>query len=181
MHMHMPTYIIQTYTDIDTQERTHMHVHRACLRAQGNAPAISGSLPGDSHLRIPAVCLLVDSEQKMNTLKTTTKPFLGSDRVPPTSGRQTSVFLLFDSEQKTNTKKTTPRPFLGSDRVPPTAGGQTDKCCTFLNHMEMHACAHAYAHAHVHTYIFTPTSTHEMRTRTCTHIACAHTQTQLLF
>ena len=100
----------------------------------------------------------------MNTMKTTTRPFLGSDRVPPTSGRQTSVFLLFDSEQKTNTKETTPRPFLGSDRVPPTAGGQTDKCCTFLNHMEMHACAHAYAHAHVHTYIFTPTSTHEMRT-----------------
>ena len=100
------------------------------------------------------------------------RPFLGSDRVPPTSGRQTSVFLLFDSEQKTNTKKTTPRPFLGSDRVPPTGGGQTDKCCTFLNHVEMHACAHAYAHAHMHTYIFTPTSTHEMRTRTHVHKHC---------
>ena len=67
-----------------------------------------------------------------------------------------SVCLLFDSEQKTNTKKTATRPFLGSDRVPPTSGGQTDDCCTFLNHMEMHACAHAYAHAHAHIYIFTP-------------------------
>ena len=108
----------------------------------------------------------------MNTKKTTTRPFLGSDRVPPISGRQTSVFLLFDSEQKTNTKKTTPRPFLGSDRVPPTSGGQTDECCKFLNHMEMYACAHAYAHAHMHTYIFTPTSTHEMRTRTRVHSSC---------
>ena len=104
-------------------------------------------------------------------MKTTTRPFLGSDRVPPTSGGQTSVFRLFDSEQKTNTKKTTPRPFLGSDRVPPTSGGQTDDFWTFVN-MEMHACAHAYAHAYVHTYIFTPTSTHEMRTRTHVHKHC---------
>ena len=60
----------------------------------------------------------------------------------------------------------------GSDRVPPTSGGQTDDFCTFVNHMEMHACAHAYAHAHMHTYIFTPTSTHEMRTRTHVHRSC---------
>ena len=102
----------------------------------------------------------------MNTKKTTARPFWGSDRVPPKSGGQTSVFHLFDSEQKTNTRKTTPRPFLGSDRVPPTAGGQTDDFWIFVNHVEMHACAHADAHAHMHTYIFTPTSTHEMRTRT---------------
>ena len=106
----------------------------------------------------------------MNTLKTTTKPFLGSDRVPPTSGRQTSVFLLFDSEQKTNTMKTTPRSLLGSDRVPPTGGGQTDKCGTFLNHMEMHACAHAYAHAIcTHAYL------HPHR-----HMRCAHARAQTL-
>ena len=83
-----------------------------------------------------------------------------------------SICLLFDSEQKTNTKKTTTGPLLDSDRVPPTYGGQTNDFCTFVNQMEMHACADAYAHAHMHTYRFTPTSTHEMRTRTHVHRHC---------
>ena len=118
----------------------------------------------------------------MSTKKTTTRPFLGSDRVPPTSGGQSSVFLLFDSEQKTNTKETTPWPFLGSDRVPPTSGGQTDECCTFVNHMEMHACAmHMHMRMCMHTYLHPHRHMRCAHGRTCTNTACAHTQTQLLF
>ena len=122
MHIHMPTYIIQTYTDIDTQERTHMHVHRTCLRAQGNAPAISGSLPGDSHLRIPALCLLVDSEQKMNTLKTTTRPFLGSDRVPPHIWASNLGFPPVRFRTENEHKEDHTEAILGSDRSPPQLG-----------------------------------------------------------
>ena len=79
---------IHTYTEIDTQMRTHMHVHTRCLRAYANAPAISGS-------QFPSVFLLFDSEQKTNTKETTPKPWLGSDRVPPTSGGQTDDFCTF--------------------------------------------------------------------------------------
>ena len=86
-------------------------------------------------------------------------PFLIPWLVIPTPQQFPSVCLLFESEQKTNTKKIATRPFLGSDRVPPTSGGQTDDCCTFLNHMEMHACAHTYAYTH--TYIYTYLHPHQ--------------------
>ena len=128
---------IHTCTEIDTQERTHVHVHRACLRAQENAPAISGPLVADSRL---------------------------------------SRFPQFASCSIPNRKRTQRRPhrdhFWARIGSPPHLGVKLMTFAHFVNHMEMHACAHAYAHAHVHTYIFTPTSTHEMRTRTHVHKHC---------
>ena len=65
-HAHANLHTSTHAPKIDTQERTHMHVNRACLRAQGNAPAISGPLANDSTpQQIPSICLLVDSKQKM--------------------------------------------------------------------------------------------------------------------
>ena len=105
----------------------------------------------------------------MNTKKTTTRPFSGSDRVPSTSGGQTSL----SSCSIPNRKRTQRRPqrdhFGAQIGSPPTSRGQTDDFCTFGNHMEMHACG---MHMHMHICKHTPTSTHEMRTRTHVHKHC---------
>ena len=64
----------------------------ACANREMLLPFLVPWLVVPTPQQFPSVCLLFDSEQKTNTKKTATRPFLGSDRVPPTSRGQTDDF-----------------------------------------------------------------------------------------
>ena len=89
----MPTNI-HPYIHRNRHTDAHTHARAQEMFARTRKCSCHFWFPGErcTPQQFPSVCLLFDSEQKTNTKKTATRPFLGSDRVPPTSGGQTDDF-----------------------------------------------------------------------------------------
>ena len=124
----------------------HAEMHRstctqfACAHTQMLLPFLVPWLVVPTPQQFPSVCLLFEYEQKANTKKIATRAFLGSDRVPPTSGGEADDCCTFPNHMEMYA-----RAYI---------------------YMHIHTCIYTYSHPHRHTDVHTHARAQKLLART---------------